>query len=253
MAVKLFSCALLLVCAMACNAATLYLIGDSTMAKGGGGPDTDGWGQYLQPYLSIPVVNKAIAGRSARSYTAEGRFDTLYTTVKKGDWAIIEFGHNDGFASPDNGRGDCPGSDVTTTCTIVDNTGKTIVTHTYNYYIQNAVTKFASLGVKTVVSSPTPINGSFASGAGDRFVGDASLAASRTGADYVDHFDYVIEFYKALGQAKVSTFYPHDHTHTSPAGATVVAQAFVKGLNCGKSALKSSLTSAAKSLPNGCM
>ncbi|TDL21484.1 SGNH hydrolase [Rickenella mellea] len=252
MAVKILSYALLLFCAVACNA-TVYLIGDSTMAPGGGGAGTDGWGQYLQPYLSIPVVNKAVAGRSARSYTDEGRFNTLYTTVKKGDWAVIEFGHNDGSATPDNGRADCPGSDVATTCTVKDSTGKTIVTHTYNYYIQNAVTKFASLGVKTVVSSPTPNNGSFASGAGNRFVGYASLAASRTGADYVDHYDYVIEFYKALGQAKVNAFYPNDHTHTSPAGAKVVAQAFAKGLGCGKSTLKASLTSAGTSLPNGCM
>ncbi|KAJ7161418.1 hypothetical protein C8R43DRAFT_334324 [Mycena crocata] len=52
-------------------AQTVYVAGDSTMARGGGGSGTDGWGQYLGQFLTIPVVNMAIAGRSARSYTDE--------------------------------------------------------------------------------------------------------------------------------------------------------------------------------------
>lgn len=107
---------------------TLYLAGDSTMASGGGGSGTDGkltsclvisiqlstvigWGQYLAQYLTgITVVNDAIAGRSARSYTEEGRFTTIINTVAKGDYVIIEFGHNDGSAGAvDNGRQDAVG------------------------------------------------------------------------------------------------------------------------------------------------
>jgi rhamnogalacturonan acetylesterase len=61
-------------------------------------PSTTGWAQYLGQYLTIPVVNSAIAGRSARSYTDEGRFTTLINTVKSGDFVIIEFGHNDGLS-----------------------------------------------------------------------------------------------------------------------------------------------------------
>lgn len=107
---------------------TVYLAGDSTMAKGGGGAGTDGevfllysvdsshrfigWGQYLGQYLTIPVVNMAIAGRSARSYTDEGRFTTLINTAKQGDFVIIEFGHNDGTATVDNGREDAVGNDI---------------------------------------------------------------------------------------------------------------------------------------------
>jgi hypothetical protein len=73
--------------------ATLYLAGDSTMAKGGGGslaPGTNGWGEYLEPLLTpnITVVNRAIGGRSARSYTREGRFSDIANEVKKGRWGI---------------------------------------------------------------------------------------------------------------------------------------------------------------------
>lgn len=65
--------------------------------------------------MTIPVVNMAIAGRSARSYTEEGRFQTLINTAKSGDFAIIEFGHNDGTANPDNGRQDAVGDGYDTT------------------------------------------------------------------------------------------------------------------------------------------
>lgn len=73
-----------------------------------------GWGQYLHYSLKIPVVNKAFAGRSARSYSREGRFDEIGKLLKKGDFVIIEFGHNDGASKPDNGRSDCPGSGTET-------------------------------------------------------------------------------------------------------------------------------------------
>ena len=51
------------------------------------------------------MVNNAIGGRSARSFTEEGRFTTIINTVKAGDFVVIEFGHNDGSAGAvDNGR-----------------------------------------------------------------------------------------------------------------------------------------------------
>ncbi|TDL15683.1 rhamnogalacturonan acetylesterase [Rickenella mellea] len=250
---KAFTATFLLLCAATCNAATLYLVGDSTMAIGGGGSGTEGWGQVLAPFFTIPVVDKAIAGRSARSYTTEGHFNDLFAIVKSGDWVVIEFGHNDGTSNPDNGRSDCPGNSVTATCTVVDN-GVSVVTHTFNFYVQNAVTTLASKGVKTVVSSVTPDNGfPFGPASSNRFVGFASLAASRTGADFVDHYSYVVQAYNALGEKTVNTFYPIDHTHTSAAGALVVAEAFVKGLSCGTSKLKASLSSASKNIPNGCL
>jgi hypothetical protein len=95
---------------------TIFLAGDSKMAPGGGGNGTEGWGQYLHYSFSNETVyinNSAIAGRSARSYTREGRFEYIAQALKPGDWVVIEFGTNDGgssyLASKDNGRADCPG------------------------------------------------------------------------------------------------------------------------------------------------
>ncbi|KAF8167613.1 rhamnogalacturonan acetylesterase [Crassisporium funariophilum] len=237
---------------------TVYLAGDSTMAKGGGGAGTgtDGWGQNLGQFLTIPVVNMAIGGRSARSFTEEGRFTTIINTVKAGDFVIIEFGHNDGSAGAvDNGRQDAVGDDVNLTTTVTAANGTQIVIHTFTFYVQNAVNSLKAKGAIPILSSVTPdniwVNGVI--GAGNRFVTYASLAASRTGVAYVDHFDYVAQAFDALGQTQTTTFYPNDHTHTSPAGANVVAEAFVRGLLCGTSTLKAKVNAAGKAVPGSCL
>lgn len=93
---------------------TIFLCGDSTMAKLDASSGENGWGEYLHwsfdPTVAT-VANRAIAGRSARSFTREGRFDAVAQEVQSGDWVVIEFGHNDGVSTgPDNGRSDCLGS-----------------------------------------------------------------------------------------------------------------------------------------------
>ncbi|RDB29027.1 Rhamnogalacturonan acetylesterase [Hypsizygus marmoreus] len=237
-------------------AQTVYLAGDSTMAKNGGGAGwSDGWGQYLGQYLTIPVVNNAIAGRSSRSFTEEGRFTTIVNSVKTGDYVIIEFGHNDGTANPDNGRQVAVGDGYDTTATVTASDGTKILVHSFPYYIQNAINALKAKGAIPIVSSQTP-NNTWVSGviaAGPRFVGYAQVSASRTSVTYVDHYAYVAQAYNKLGETATNTFFPMDHTHTSPAGANVVAQAFVRGLLCGNSALKSKINSAGQAVPNGCM
>lgn len=237
------------------HAQTVYLAGDSTMARNGGGSGSDGWGQYLGQYLTIPVVNNAIAGRSSRSYTDEGRFTTLMNTVKSGDYVVIEFGHNDGTATPDNGRQVAVGDGYDTTATVTAADGTKILIHTFPYYIQNAVNSFKAKGAIPIVSSQTPSNiwSSGVIAAGPRFVGYAQTAASRTSVTYLNHYAYVAQAYNKLGETATTAFFPVDHTHTSPAGANVVAQAFVRGLLCGSNSLKSKVNSAGQAVPNGCL
>jgi lysophospholipase L1-like esterase len=78
---------------------TLYTIGDSTMADKKD-PDRNpehGWVQVLQPFFkeTIVVENKAVNGRSTKSFIAEKRWDSIYKKLKRGDYVLIEFGHND--------------------------------------------------------------------------------------------------------------------------------------------------------------
>lgn len=136
----------------------VYLAGDSTMAEGGGGSGTQGWGHHLRYSLSVPVVNKAVAGRSARSYTVEGRFQAIADLLVAGDFVVIEFGHNDGgsLTHNDNGRTDCPGAGSEICTSTYDKEAETVLT--YPAYITNAGKLFAAKGAKVVVSSPTPNN-----------------------------------------------------------------------------------------------
>ncbi|MBF4516724.1 rhamnogalacturonan acetylesterase [Flavobacterium sp. ANB] len=92
---------ILLLISTACFAqkTTVYCIGDSTMANKKD-PDRNpehGWAQVLQAFFKddIIIVNKAVNGRSTKSFINEKRWDSIYKKLKKGDYVFIEFGHND--------------------------------------------------------------------------------------------------------------------------------------------------------------
>ena len=94
---------LLIIClfSVACFAQkiTLYTIGDSTMAnkKDPERNPEHGWAQVLQSFFTenVRVENKAVNGRSTKSFINEKRWDSIYKKLKKGDYVFIEFGHND--------------------------------------------------------------------------------------------------------------------------------------------------------------
>ncbi len=76
----------------------IFMIGDSTMADK---PTYDnperGWGQLLPQFFdsSVTIFNHAKNGRSTRTFINEGRWDSVYNQLTKGDYVIIQFGHND--------------------------------------------------------------------------------------------------------------------------------------------------------------
>lgn len=234
----------------------VYLAGDSTMALGGGGTRTQGWGVYL-PYSlkGVTVVNDAVAGSSARSYTDKGRFTTLINTVASGDYVIIEFGHNDGgsLSSTDNGRTDCLGSG-SETCT----TAAGVVVQTYVTYLTNAAKSLIAKGARVIISSPTPDNPcetGTCSYTPSRFTAYCKdvVANAGTGASFVDHGQYVANEFISLGATTVDSYYPIDHTHTSPIGANVVAAAFMKGLLCANDNLAAHSKNTTASIAGSCI
>lgn len=76
----------------------LFIASDSTaqVYKADRYPQS-GWGQMLPCGLQpdTVVVNRAIGGRSTKSFIAEGRWDSLLAEAKPGDVVLIQFGHND--------------------------------------------------------------------------------------------------------------------------------------------------------------
>lgn len=182
------------------------------------------------------------------------RFTTLVNSVQKGDFAIIEFGHNDGTAgSVDNGKQDAVGDGYDITSTVTNASGQQILIHSFAYYIENAINPIKAKGGIPIISSVTPdniwSNGKISGGG--RFVTYAQSIGRNESIIFVDHNAYTAQAYNVLGETTVDTFYPNDHLHTSPAGANVVAQAFVRGLLCSKtSTLIPHVNSAGQNVPS---
>ncbi|SHG13302.1 Lysophospholipase L1 [Flavobacterium fluvii] len=81
----------------------IWLVGDSTMAakKAERKPES-GWGVELSDYVTgkAKVHNHAASGRSTKSFVDEGRWKTVKDSLKKGDYVVIQFGHNDEKPEP---------------------------------------------------------------------------------------------------------------------------------------------------------
>ena len=61
-----------------------------------------GWGQLLGEHLpGVTVCNHAKAGRSTKSFLAEGRLQQLDGLVGSGDLVLIQFAHNDENEKPE--------------------------------------------------------------------------------------------------------------------------------------------------------
>ncbi|KAI5364236.1 Putative SGNH hydrolase-type esterase domain, SGNH hydrolase superfamily [Septoria linicola] len=217
------------------------------MATLAGAPVTQGWGTFLPDHISLAVDNNAIGGRSARSFTREGRFTAMAAEVASGDYVIIAFGHNDGGSlSTDNGRTDCGvvNNDYSTTCQTTYN-GVQETVQTYYTYLVNAVKLFQAKGANVIVASQTSRNvwtdGTYGY-TPSRFVGYARDVAAATGATFVDHGFYMAALYNKAGSTTVNSYYPNDQLHTSPAGAKVAARAFILGLDATNNSLKNYIT-----------
>lgn len=90
-----------LVCAAATvrAPATIFIAGDSTAAPklAERRPET-GWGEAFATLVDstrFRVDNRALNGRSTRTFIEEGRWMSLVEALKPGDWVFIQFGHND--------------------------------------------------------------------------------------------------------------------------------------------------------------
>lgn len=85
--------------------ADIYLAGDSTMCfyPAKRFPRL-GWGMMMQSKCKpgTKVFNFAQGGRSSMSFITEKRWEKIRKSAKKGDFVIIQFGHNDGHRGEKN-------------------------------------------------------------------------------------------------------------------------------------------------------
>lgn len=78
------------------TAITVFLCGNSTVVDQEDEPWTS-WGQMITRWFNDKVViaNYAESGLSATTFLAQLRLDKILSQLRKGDYVICEFGHND--------------------------------------------------------------------------------------------------------------------------------------------------------------
>lgn len=218
---------------------TLYIIGDSTV-KNGSGKGSDGqwgWASLVHEHFDttrIHIENHAIGGRSSRTFLTEGRWEKILKNLKKGDFVMMQFGHNDGGAINDTtrARGTIKGTGEETQ--EIDNllTKKHEIVHSYGWYMRKYITETKEKGATAIVFSPVPRNvwkdGKIPR---DQYSKWAAESTRTAGAFYVDLNELVAAKYEFSNEEKLKAdFFPIDHTHTNYAGAKLNAATVVEGI-----------------------
>ena len=212
----------------------VFIIGDSTVANGN---DTIvGWGHELPAFFDtsrVTLLNKARGGRSSRTFLNEGLWSEILPQIRKGDFVLMQFGHNDS-ARPDaeKFRGSLRGTgDETLLVTKPDGTQETV--HTYGWYLEKYIRDTKSKGAVPIVFSQIPRNewpGGKVERVSESFGKWSKKVAGQTDAFFIDLNERVAKKYEELGQVKVKTYFPGDHTHTNKAGAELNARTIAEGI-----------------------
>lgn len=218
------------------NKPTLYIIGDSTV-RNTNRPQC-GWGEMIGELLDttkISISNQAMAGRSTRTFIKEKRWEKVLSTLKKGDYVIMQFGHNEG-SKPDTSRAGYRGvlrgtGDETVSLTWKDSSVE--VVHTYGWYLRKFIREAKEKGATPIVCSMIPRN-QWTDGKvrlADKDFGKwAKEIAESEGVAFVDLNAITAEKYNAIGPDEVAKLFHKDHTHTNEEGAKINAASVAEGL-----------------------
>ncbi len=204
---------------------SLFIIGDSTVRNSTDGQM--GWGDPLVNEFDpgkITVVNRAIGGRSSRTFLTQGRWDAVMAHLNSGDFLLMQFGHNDGGKTNDercratlNGIGD----ETEEIVRVTDQQPETV--HTHGWYLRKFISEAKAKGVTPIVVSLIPRN-IWQNGKIVRSDTDYSLwskqAADQEHALFIDFNHLLADKYESLGEQKTAALFAGaDHTHTCAAGA----------------------------------
>jgi len=219
---------------------TILLIGDSTVRNGGGdGADGQwGWGDPLRDRFDLTksnVVNRAIGGLSSRTFLTQGHWQRALTLMKRGDFLLMQFGHNDNGPLNDTSRARGTIKGVGEESEEIDNqlTKEHEIVHTYGWYLRKYIREAKERGVTPVVCSPVPRKNWKAGKierSKDTYSGWAQQVAEQEGVAFLDLNELIAERYDQLGEKAVDPLFADPHTHTSRAGAELNATIVTDGL-----------------------
>ena len=130
----------------------LFLVGNSTMRTGTLGNGNNGqwgWGYFAHEYFDnnqITVENHALGGTSSRTFYNRLWPDVL-KGVRKGDYVIIELGHNDnGPYDSGRARASIPGIGNDTLNVVIKETGVAETVYSYGEYMRKFVREVKAAG-----------------------------------------------------------------------------------------------------------
>jgi rhamnogalacturonan acetylesterase len=215
---------------------TVFIVGDSTARN-----QADlGWGDHFAQLFNterINVANRAIAGRSSRSYIEEGAWDRVLAQIKAGDYVLLQMGHNDGGAlDGPKPRGSLKGlGDETKDVKMMD--GRVDTVHTYGWYMRKYIADTRAKGATPILLTLT-IRNIWSDGPDgkkriERDMGyDAELRelAAQEHVALVDMANVEADHLETLGPEKAALLFPRDHTHTSAEAPGLVAQSVAQAL-----------------------
>ncbi len=233
---------------------TIYLIGDSTMADytGDYDPDKDymktrypvaGWGQVFQLFLasdslfkvknliktdSAFVDDRARGGRSTRTFFQEGRWRSVFESLKKDDIVLMQFGHNDAAESK---------------------TDRYVNIEGYKEFLRLFVSQTREKGAIPIILTPVARNYPWKDGKLQNVHGEYDQApknvANELNVMLIDLNRKSMDFFTKMGETYVTEnyfmnlppdlyeAYPNgqiDNTHFQPKGATEVARLVFEGM-----------------------
>jgi lysophospholipase L1-like esterase len=224
----------------------VFLIGDSTMKNGqdNGSNKQWGWGHFFWESCDttkVSVENHALGGRSSRTYITEGLWDKVMKGVQKGDYVIIQFGHNDaGSYNIGRARASIPGNTDKDTTVVMESTGKQETIHSFGWYMRKYAQDVKAKGATPILLSHIPRNmytskDSVAVIRNDKSFGAwTKEAAKMENVPYIDANKLIADKLDKLGKDSIPKLYYGDHTHTALGGAKLNAKTIAEGIKASK-------------------
>ena len=216
----------------------LYIIGDSTVKNGDGTGKNGqvGWGSVVDVYFDttkISVQNHAIGGRSSRTFISDGRWDKILANLQKGDYVMMQFGHNDSSPLDDTARARGTMKGIGEDSVEIYNPIKKIreIVHTYGWYMRKFVNDAKAKGAVPIICSPIPRDSwQFGKIKRDDYTLWAKDVADQTGAFFIPLNELIATEYEKMDTIAVHKFFPADHTHTNREGAVLNAKKVIQGV-----------------------
>jgi len=204
---------------------TIYLCGNSTVVDQNNEPWAS-WGQMITRWFGpeVAISNHAESGLTARTFIGSFRLEKILTTLKKGDYVFVEFGHNDEKEKR-------PGDGAW---------------YHYQYQLKIFVDQVRKKGAEIVFCTPTqrrqfnPDGKSIRNTHGD-FPAAMKMVAEKENVPLIDLNKMTTDLYLAVGPEESKHMLVHypkemygrelaDNTHFNPFGAYEVAKCVVMGM-----------------------